>query len=866
MEKIQAPSRFLGSLRVVAQVPEALSGLQDLARNLVWSWNPEARMLFREIDEETWRACAGNPMRFMKAVRQSVLERASKDTRLLGLYDKVMASFNAYIAAKDTWFKREMENGRKHKIAYFSAEYGLHEALPIYSGGLGVLAGDHLKSASDIGLPFCAVGLLYREGYFIQDIDSEGRQQALFHRLEWSDLPIAPAVDASGEEVYIQVELPGRVLRAKVWEARVGRISLYLLDADIPDNNAADRALTQRLYGGDQETRIQQEVLLGIGGVRALRALAIAPTVFHMNEGHSAFLGLERVRELIHDEGLAFEQAREVVRASSLFTTHTPVPAGNDAFPLPMMEKYFRHFYESISLTRGEFMNLGMDTAPDGGQLFSMTVLALAFSSMSNGVSELHGHVARSMWQHIWPSVPVHETPIDHITNGVHTCTWLSIDMAELLDKHFEPGWRERLDDPATWQQIDKVPDAELWAVISKLRADLVHFIHTRLRAQHTRFGESPDTLRELEDVFAPSTLTIGFARRFATYKRGTLIFRDKERLARILNNPERPIQIVFSGKAHPADNPGQEFIRQIQLISREEPFHNKVVFLENYDMNIGRRLTSGVDIWLNNPRRPLEASGTSGMKVPLNGGLNCSILDGWWREAYGMNPLAGWALGEEVAYDDPALQDAADAESIYHTLEDQIAPLFYDVDADGIPSRWLARVRESMKACAGPFSTNRMVKDYTRKFYMPGSIASGLVHADRFARAKANADWKRQMREAWPGIRIHARAEGGAAGDISLRVRETVDIVAEVELGHVDPADVAVEIYLGSTTENGNHLNTEGWAIEMHPEGPGKSGRRVYRGTIQQSDAGEFGYTVRVVPRHNDLFHPQEMGLVAWA
>lgn len=862
------PAPFLGKIRVLPVVPESLCGLEDLAHNLWWAWNPSARALFRHICPTTWLATDGNPIRFMNAVPQAELDRAAKDGAVRALYDQVMGQFNDYLSTRDTWFLREFpEREERMQIAYFSAEYGLHESLPIYSGGLGVLAGDHCKSASDLGLPFVAVGMLYREGYFIQGIDSDGQQQAIFKAYNWNDLPIRPAQDQRGHDIKVAVELPGRTIHAKVWRVQVGRIPLYLLDTDIEENSAEDRKITARLYGGGQEVRIQQEILLGIGGRRALRALGHSPTTFHMNEGHSVFLGLERLRELITEKGLAFNEALETVRATTLFTTHTPVPAGNDAFPPPVIEKYFRPYWESIGISRARFMSLGLDTMPDGGQLFSLTVLALNLASMANGVSELHGHVSRDMWQHVWPDVPADESPIDHITNGIHTRTWLAIDMQHLFDRHLPKDWRERLPEPELWDALDKVPDEELWPVICKLREDMIDFVHRRVMQQHQRYGESPEQVRHSAEVLDPKVLTIGFARRFATYKRATLMFRDRERLLRILNHPERPVQFVFAGKAHPADQPGQALIRQIQEISSEAPFAGKIIFLENYDMNMGRRLVSGVDVWLNNPRRPYEASGTSGMKVPLNGGINCSILDGWWVEAFRMNPASGWALGEDSSYKSEELQDAADAESLYSVLESQVAPLFYDRDEKGIPREWLRKVRESMKTVIPHFSTNRMVQDYARKFYAVGSGRHELLVANRFERARAFAAWKEKIRAAWPNIRVHARLDGTEDNNASpVRVSQKLDVVAEVELGPINPDDVRVEIYVAEIEQDCREHNFTGSKIQMRPDGPPENGVHRYRGSLVEADSGEYGFTVRVVPTHPDLLHPHETGLMTWA
>ncbi len=859
------PAEFLGTVRVLPNIPEKLAGLEDLAYNLFWAWNPRARQLFSKIHQDTWIAVDGSPVRFISRVGQADLDRAADNPEVVALYDSVMTQLNDYMANRDSWFTRE-HKGREMSVAYFSAEFGLHESLPIYSGGLGILAGDHLKSASDIGIPLTGVGLLYREGYFIQRLDSQGHQIAEYRALDWSDLPIRPALDKRGNEVTVSVDLGSHKLLAKVWRVQVGRIPLFLLDSDVAGNTPEDRKLTARLYGGREETRIQQEILLGVGGVRALRALDISPTAFHMNEGHSVFLGLERIREYMHEHGLTFDVAQEIVRSTTLFTTHTPVPAGNDAFVPALMEKYFRGFWESIGLSRARFMSMGLDTSQEDGR-FSLTILALNLASMANGVSELHGHVSRGMWQHVWADVPGEENPIRHITNGVHSRTWISLDMLELYDRYFDANWREHIEDPKVWARVDEIPDEDLWAARQKLRRDLVEFAGRRSAAQHLRFEESPHEIEEWAHILDPNALTIGFARRFATYKRATLIFRDRERLRRILHNPDRPVQIVFAGKAHPADQPGQELIRQVMEISRQPEFKGRIVFLENYDINIGRRLTSGVDVWLNNPRKPLEASGTSGMKVPLNGGINCSILDGWWLEAWKMNNLSGWALGDGVSYSDENRQDEADADTIYDIVENQIAPMFYDRDENGIPHQWIRRMRESMKTVCWQFSTNRMVEEYSDRFYLPGSNRHGLLTSGKHKRAKENAAWKDGIRAAWPAIRVNARVDGGKSGAGTLRVREKIDVLAEVYLGTIDPADVEVSIYVAPTRQPKNPwIGVKGGSIPMRPGDRNDDGSILYRGSLLEGDSGEYAYTVRVVPKHPDLVHPHEMGLVAWA
>lgn len=874
------PERFLGKVHFVPNIPEELKGLYDLSRNLWWTWNPKARALFRSIDMDTWIASKGNAIRFLRNISQSKIDEAANDKDIVKRYKEVMRQFEAYKTAGKSWWKVH-GNGNTEQdtlIAYFSAEYGLHEILQIYSGGLGVLAGDHCKSASDLGLPMISIGLLYRDGYFQQFLDQHGNQLAQYFSQKWEELPVDEVRDKDGNEVRIQVEYPGRLVTAKVWAINCGRIPIFALDTDLPENLEADRHLTARLYGGDQEMRIQQEILLGMGGVKAIRALVEKgilphmPTMFHMNEGHAAFLSLERLRHYMEEEELSIDEACEVIRASSLFTTHTPVPAGHDRFPLGLIDKYFRAYYERMRISRTDFIQFGVEPMPDGQQLFSMTILALHFAAMANGVSRLHGDVSKEMMSPFWHDVPPSETPIDYVTNGVHTRTWMSFPIQELFDKHIGVSWRERIIQPEMWDEaVEMIPDDELWAVMNRLKTDLVEFIHDRLRQQYQRYGEMPDEIEKLQDVFSPDALTIGFARRFATYKRATLIFRDPERLARIMNHPERPIQIVFSGKAHPADKPGQEYIRHIFELSKSPQFINRLVFLENYDMNIGRRLTSGVDLWLNNPRRPNEASGTSGMKVPLNGGLNCSILDGWWPEAFELNPQIGWGIGFPKVYDDLDQQDAEDAEHLYRTLEKEIAPAFYERDDSGIPRNWLRRVKEAMKTVGPIFNTDRMVTQYSDRYYTRGSRRyHELISAD-YAKAKESARAKAELRDNWSQIRVAATVESDLPPGTemySTPVKNQITVNAKVALGALTPNEVIVEIYAEELESKNGHLPSfTRFPMEfVNSSDEGGEKLHYYKGAFTMAESGEHGFTVRVIPNDPELFHPQELGLIRWA
>jgi starch phosphorylase len=698
---------------IFTPTPERIARLRDLAYNLWWSWHPEAQDLYCQIDPELWELVYHSPIRFLREVRQRRLKEAAENAAYVEQYDAVMASFDAYMNASDTWFTRNYPDKQNEKIAYFSAEFGLHESLPIYSGGLGILSGDHVKESSDMALPFVAVGFIYPQGYFRQRLDHSGWQFADYHKLNFADAPATPAMTPDNEEVVVEVELPGRMIYAKVYRIQVGRTPLLLMDTDIHPNSPQDRELSARLYGGDQEMRIAQEIVLGIGGVRALRKMGINPTIWHMNEGHSAFLVLELAREKVA-QGTPFAQAAEEIKAHTVFTTHTPVPAGNDAFPFGLIEKFFINYWPQLGIGHEEFMNLARQEQ-SWGPTFAMTVLALRMSERHNGVSKLHGHVARGMWNWLYSGKSQDEVPIGHVTNGVHTASWLAPEMRALFDSYLGKEWEDRLDDPATWSGIANIANNMLWDTRNLLRRRLIDFVRERVRQRAIRMDQHVD----VEHLLNEHTLTIGFARRFATYKRATLMFRDIERLKAILNRHDRPVQIIFSGKAHPADNPGKHFIQDIYQLSMQPGLAGKILFVEEYDIAVGRAMVQGVDVWLNNPRRPYEASGTSGQKASLNGAPNASILDGWWPE--GFNGRNGWALGEEREYTNQDEQDWNDAQSLYHVLEHQIIPAFYEQrDSNGIPARWMEITKESIISCAPQFSTRRMLADYMKDYYMP--------------------------------------------------------------------------------------------------------------------------------------------------
>jgi starch phosphorylase len=698
-------------------LPRRITRLGELAYNLWWTWHPNAQRLLSRIDQELWERLNHNPLLFLRQVGRSEINAVSQNKHYLEHYDQVMADFDLYLGSTDTWFARTHPDDIAKTIAYFSMEFGLHETLPIYSGGLGVLSGDHLKGASDLGLPLVGIGFMYAEGYFTQRISEDGWQEAQNNPIKVSNLPILPVLKEDGKALSIKVDFPDRSIFARIWELRVGRVPLYLLDSDYTENKPDDRKLTDRLYWSDLDLRVMQEILLGVGGVQALRALQYDPQVWHMNEGHAAFLTVERARELVAT-GLSFEEATRQTRTSNVFTTHTPVPAGNDEFPLWLVDKYLANYWPQLGLTRDQFIDLARHKQ-NYGETFSMPTLALNYSDHRNAVSELHGRVARRMWNYLWPELDEGDVPITHITNGVHSSTWMARRERLLYDQHLKKDWLANLDDPETWTQVAELPDAKLWEIHQHLKRKLDFYLRTRVRQRWMKGGFHPVQVIASGALLDPYALTIGFARRFATYKRADLIFSDLPRLFSLLNRPNRPVQVLFAGKAHPADEPGKLLIQEVYRFVKQAENGGRLVFLEDYDINLARYLVQGVDVWLNTPRRPNEASGTSGMKAAINGVLNFSVLDGWWREAYNGNN--GWAIGEDSDLL-TEVQDKADAASLYHLLENEIVPLYYgERGADNIPHEWVARMKESIRTVTPQFSMNRMVKEYVERLYFPG-------------------------------------------------------------------------------------------------------------------------------------------------
>ena len=711
------PNRFRMKVPKNFSLPPRINRLGELAYNMWWTWNPDSQRLFLFIDRQLWERVDQNPLLFLRQVERAKLNAVTNNRYYLEFYDRIIGAFDRYIEREDTWFLKTYPELRNRPIAYFSMEYGLHQIFPVYAGGLGVLSGDHVKEASDLGLPFVAIGLFYSEGYFTQNITEDGWQEARYTRHPLEDLPILPVTDENEQLLTVSIELPGRVVDARIWEIHVGRVPIYLLDTNIQQNAPADRMLSARLYSSDLEMRICQEILLGIGGLRALRILGYNPKVWHMNEGHSAFLVLERTRELVAG-GRTFDESIDLVRKSNVFTTHTPVPAGNDEFALWLVDKYFSSLWPELGLTRDQFVDLARNTV-SWGDAFSMPVLALRYSEKRNAVSELHGRVSRNMWRSLWPDRQVDDIPITHITNGIHTDTWLARRLGHLFDRYLGTDWRDCIDEPEVWDKVLSIPDEELWAVRRHLKRKLVAYISDRARQRWRQGGVHPVQILASGVLLDPYRLTIGFARRFAPYKRANLVLHDLDRLMGLLNRPGRPLQIIFAGKSHPDHEGGKMLIQEVYRAVKSSDAGGRLVFLEDYDMNLAHYLTQGVDVWLNTPERPLEASGTSGQKAALNGVLNFSVMDGWWREGY--NEKNGWAIGEDKDYDDQNKRDEADAKSLYDTLENEIIPLYYrERSSDNLPGDWIARMKESIRTIAPQFSMRRMVKEYVDRLYLP--------------------------------------------------------------------------------------------------------------------------------------------------
>ncbi|MBU2505285.1 MAG: alpha-glucan family phosphorylase [Bacteroidetes bacterium] len=852
---------FVGTFNVVPSVPAKLKPIIAITKNIYWSWNTEAVELFRRIDRDLWEDTNHNPVAMLGKVSQKRLQELADDDGFISHLNRVKNQFDDY-QSKSTWYQKNFGDEKTRYIAYFSAEFGLTECLQIYSGGLGVLAGDHLKSASDLGIPLVALGICYKEGYFQQYLSNDGWQQEKYDLIDFYNQPMELVLEKSGEPIKLDLDFPGRKVYFQIWKIQVGRIPLYLLDTNVGENTAADKEITRSLYGGNNETRIQQEILLGIGGIRTLHHLDMKPLVCHMNEGHSAFLSLERIRYLISNYNLSFNEAKDISFFSNVFTTHTPVPAGIDIFPNDLVEKYFGNFYRNeLKISDKEFYSLGTIKQKKEPTNFNMAHLAMNMAGFVNGVSKLHGEVSKKMWVEGFKDIPFDEIPIDYVTNGIHTASHISNEMFDLLYRYLGDEFIENTGNKEVWDGVDDIPDEELWRTHERRRERLVAFARKRLRQQIIARGGSYSDIISSKEVLDASALTIGFARRFATYKRATLISRDVERLASILCNSKFPVQFIFAGKAHPRDDAGKKLIQEIVALTKDDHLRKKIVFLENYDMNIARYMVEGCDVWMNNPRRPLEASGTSGMKVLANGGLNFSVLDGWWDEAY--NHHVGWKIGSAEEYKDLDYQDEVESNMIYEMLENELVPTFYNRGEDKLPRKWIAMMKNSMRQLGSVYNTHRMVEEYTRKFYLNAYEKRKTLLAKDWQKGREFTSWKNHLFANWNKIKFLKINQESKNGDIKVGTKYIVS--TEVDLGVLTPMDVEIQIYYGTVDDK--HKAYSNTFINMKcTTKKSTTGKYQYKGEIDCVNTGQFGFTLRILPNHPMLINKFDLGLIRWA
>lgn len=846
-------------ITVTPQLPERIKGLLEIANNLWWSWNTEFLRLFKEIDIDLWERVEKNPVKFLRFVSQDKLNDVLQNNNFLKKYDELYDNFRNYMDSKNTWFTKNYPNNKKDLIAYFSAEYGLDEIVQIYSGGLGILSGDHLKSASDLGIPLVAIGLLYKKGYFHQKINAYGEQETEYRNLDVLSLPIVEVKNNKNEDLIIDIKMPKGILYLKVWQINVGRVKLYLLDSDIEKNIEEYRDITSTLYGGNQETRIKQEIVLGMVGVKALNKLGLNPTVYHMNEGHSSFLILELINQIMQEKKVSFNIAKDIVSSKTVFTTHTPVPAGNDIFPTGLIETYFDGLWNKFGISKDEFLKMGMaPKAKVEESGFNMGILALKVSGKKNGVSKLHGAVSRELFADVWPNISAHESPITYVTNGIHTCSWLAPNLKKLYNKYLIPFWQDMIYDDNVWKNVKNIPDKDLWEAHVDRKRKLLALVKDNTAERLKRNGYTYDQIAKVVAGLNPNALTIGFARRFATYKRATLIFRDLERITQILNDKNKPVQLIFAGKAHPADKEGQELIKFIHEISMKPQFKGKVFLLEDYSIGMSRYLISGVDVWLNNPRRPMEASGTSGQKAAVNGVINFSILDGWWAEGYTTNN--GWKIGVNSDYDNYEIQDNDDSESIYNILEKKIIPSYYEKNDKGYSSSWLNMMKESIITTGGKYSTSRMLVDYMEKLYMPLCDLTNKYYTD-LAKVTEFNEWKRKINECFNKIII--TQENNIDNEV-IDAGKTIKVRCKVKLSNISPDKIQVQVYYGQIEETG--ILSNAIVIPMRLiESNNNEKIYSYEANIELTTGGNFGYTFRVMPKHEMILDTENLNLVKW-
>jgi len=841
---------------VIPQIPERLKPLGEMAKNLWFSWNIEAIDLFRSVDQRLWEETQHNPLAILGNLNKHRFEELLEDEGFLREMDRIFEEFKRYMGEKKA-YDFGLGAPIDFTVAYFSAEYGLTDCLPIYSGGLGVLSGDHLKSASDLRINLVGVGLLYQKGYFRQYLNADGWQLETYSDNNFHILPLTLIRDEKGEFLTIDVPIGDRRVKVRIWRIQVGRIPLFMLDTNTVENSEDDRNITSSLYGGNEEMRLKQEIVLGIGGVRALKQLGVQPNVFHMNEGHSAFTLIERIRMLMDTEHLSFQEAREAVYCNSVFTTHTPVPAGIDVFHQGMLSSILGEYIHSMGISLETFLSMGKEESQGMEAPLNMAIMAMKGSARVNGVSDVHRTVSRRMWNRIWPNLPEIDIPIESITNGIHIPSWISSDLASLLDRYMGRRWAEDPDNMKIWERVNRIPDTELWRTHERRRERLVDFARRKLQEHLIQRGAIRQEIQMASEALNPSALTIGFARRFATYKRGDLILRDPHRLAKILNDPQRPVQIIFSGKAHPQDHPGKEVIKKIVHFAQQPEFRHRLVFVEDYDLNVARYLVQGVDVWLNNPRRPLEACGTSGMKAAANGALNLSVLDGWWAEGYQSG--LGWAIGSGEEYEDRDYQDEVEGQAIYNLLEKKIVPLFYERGRDNLPREWISMMKKSMQVLAARYNTHRMLQDYVHRFYIPLSLQSNQIQSNHFQGTRDLTAWINHLKSNWKQIQILDKRTDTRRG---VQVGGSLEVEVSLHLGPLSPKDLSVEIYFGRVDSKANFLDR--LTVPLQPILQ-ESNRTIFKGEIPCDEVGRFGFKIRVLPSHPLLTNPFSLGLVLW-
>lgn len=846
------------TLDVRPKLPKVLKSLKELSYNLWFMWNSDAETMFREMNPDLWEETRENPVELISRLTQSELDSFAADEGFCAQLERVKQEFVRYVSEKAD-SRVFGKTGQSFTVAYLTAECGLADCLPIYSGGLGILSGDHLKSASDLRLPVVGLSLAYQKGYFRQYLIQDGWQMESYPVNQFNTMPMLLVRDNQGNPIQVLIHLKGEPVKIQAWQVRIGRTSLYLLDTNLQENSPSAREITAELYGGDREMRIRQEIVLGIGGVRMLRALGVDATVYHMNEGHSAFAVFERIRQLREERGLSFNEALEFARVTSVFTTHTPVPAGIDTFDPDLIRAYFEDFAKTMGISIAVLLGYGRQDPRNRDEPFSMAVLALRLSNWNNGVSRLHGKVSRKMWQRIWPKTPEADLPIVHVTNGVHIPSWVSKGMSENFDRYLGPRWIEDPDNVKVWERVGKIPDTELWRTHARARERLVAFTRLRLRAQLAKRGASNRELAFADEVLNSEILTIGFARRFAPYKRAHLILKDIDRLERILTNEKFPVQLIFAGKAHPQDRPGKELIKQILQTSAKESLRRHMVFLEDYDIHVARTMVQGVDVWLNTPRRPLEACGTSGMKAVANGGLHLSVLDGWWEEGYKRE--IGWAIGNGEEYEDHSFQDELESRALYDILEKDVIPIFYDQGPDGLPRRWVSMMKASMHRLCPMFNTHRMVSDYWNRFYLPAAERGLQQKEKNWEGLKRLSKWRENVMYNWSNIAIR---EVRTSPLSEIEVDEPFPLEADVFLGGLLPEDVMVEAYAGRLDPSQNFIDR--FTQVMVPAEA--IGEHLYKYSCKLffRDAGHFGINVRITPNHPNPESRHNMGLVIWS